>query len=229
MKQNHRQIKPHRYHLAQQRSKYLVSFWSFLFLSFFLFVSWAGLSSSALAKGNDVKVAENRVITISNRILQLLEKYKTQLVKNPASLTSLVQREILPFIDFDAMAKLTLGKHWRAATPQQRVRFTNAYKNMLVRTYAKRMLEYAGATMRPKTSFANKRPGYVSVRAEVVPKNGAAIAANYEVRNKSGQWKAYNVEIAGINMVTNFRTNFTREVSAKGLNSLITRLERSGR
>ncbi len=229
MNQKQRSIKPHRYHSVQQRCRYLVSFWSFIFLTLFLIASWAGLSSNAWAKTNDVKIAENRVISVSNRILQLLDKNKAVLKKNPAALTSLVQKEILPFIDFDAMAKLTLGKHWRTATPAQRIRFTNAYKNMLVRTYAKRMLEYAGATMRAKSSVPNRRPGYVTVRTVVVPKNGAPIAANYEVRSKSGQWKAYNVEIAGINMVTNFRTNFTREVSAKGLDSLITRLERSGR
>jgi phospholipid transport system substrate-binding protein len=229
MKQDYKQIKPHSYYSVQQRCRHLVTFWSFVFLSLFLIVSWVGLSSNAWAKSNEVKIAENRVITISNRILQLLEKNKAVLKKNPAALSSLVQKEIIPFIDFDAMAKLTLGKHWRSATPQQRARFTTAYKNMLVRTYATRMLEYAGATMRPRSSVANNRPGYVTVRALVFPKNGSPIPATYELRNKSGQWKAYNVEIAGVNIVTNFRTNFTREVTAKGLDALITRLERSGR
>lgn len=229
MNRQHDFIKPHKYHIVQQRCRHLVSFWSFVFLSVFLIVGLVGLSTNAWAKSNEVKAAENRVLSVSNRILQLLDKNKARLNKNPAALSSLVQNEILPFIDFDAMAKLTLGKHWRTATPAQRTRFTHAYKNMLVRTYAKHLLEYAGATMRAKSSVQNRRPGYVTVRTVVVPKNGAPIAANYEVRNKSGQWKAYNVEIAGINMVTNFRTNFTREVSAKGLNSLITRLERSAR
>ncbi len=229
MKQHYNLIKPHTNHFVQQRCRNRVTFWSFVFLSLFLIVSWVGLSTNAWAKSNDVKTAENRVVTISNRILHLLEHKKAVLKKDSAALSSLVQKEIIPFIDFDAMAKLTLGKHWRSATPQQRIRFTNAYKNMLIRTYAKRMLDYAGARMQAKYSVQNKRPGYVTVHTLVIPKNGAPIAATYEVRNKSGQWKAYNIEIGGINMITNFRTNFTREVSAKGLDSLITRLERSGK
>ncbi len=228
MKQHYNQIKPHTHYSVQQRCRCLVTFWSFVILAVFLVVSWVGLSTNAWAENNDVKTAENRVITISNRILHLLDHQKAVLKKDPTALSSLVQKEIIPFIDFDAMAKLTLGKHWRSATPQQRIRFTNAYKNMLIRSYAKRMLDYAGARMEAKYSVQN-RPGYVTVHTLVIPKNGAPIAATYEVRNKSGQWKAYNIEISGINMITNFRTNFTREVSAKGLDSLIARLERSGK
>jgi len=197
------------------------------FLKLGLIVFMTLMGSTGYAKGSaEVNAAENHIITVSNNILRQLDVNKSKLKNNPNALTALVRKEILPFIDFNAMAKLTLGKHWRSATPAQRTRFVNAYRNMLVRSYAKQMLNYAGATMRPKFSTANKKPGYVTVRTLVVPKNGAAVAATYEVRNKTGSWKVYNVEIGGINMVTNFRTNFSREVSAKGLNALILRLEK---
>lgn len=199
-----------------------------IFIIFTTLVSSAWVTA-ANATNAEVKVAEDRVIEVSNHILKQLELNKARLNNDPAALTELVRKEILPFIDFDAMAKLTLGKHWRTASSDQRTRFINAYRNMLVHSYAKQLLDYAGATMRAKYSSLNRKPGYVTVRTIVVPKSGAPVAANYEVRNKSGSWKAYNVEIAGINMVTNFRTNFSREVTAKGLNALIARLEKTGK
>jgi phospholipid transport system substrate-binding protein len=183
----------------------------------------------AMAKTPDVTAAEKRVLNITNSITRLLEKNKQQYHSNPAQLNAMIRREVLPFIDFSSMAKLTLGKHWRTANPQQRTRFINAYREMLVRSYARTMLEYTGANVVAGRSVANKKPGYVLVRTVVKPKAGASITANYSVRKKSGDWKAYNVEIAGINLITNFRTNFTREVSAKGLNALITRLEKIGK
>lgn len=197
-----------------------------LFVTIVVFSVTVSTSTSWAKNSPEVQVAENRVVNLSNHILKQLDANKARLNNNPQALTALVRKEIVPFIDFNAMAKLTLGKHWRSATPSQRVRFVNAYKNMLIRSYAKQMLDYAGATMRPKFSSPTGKPGYVTVRTMVVPKRGAPVAATYEVRNKSGSWKAYNVEIGGINMVTNFRTNFTREVSAKGLNTLIARLEK---
>ena len=193
---------------------------------FFLF---SILTSSVWAKTNDVNSAQQRVLQVTQSIAKKLEANKAQYTKNPALLTKLIRAEVLPFIDFDAMAKLTLGKHWKRATSPQRQRFVSAYREMLIRSYGKTMLQYAGAAIRAGNSIASKKPGYVVVRTVVTPKGSAAIAANYDVRKKGNVWKAYNVQVGGINLITNFRTNFTREASTKGLNALIARIEKTNR
>jgi len=185
------------------------------------------LTTTVWAKNNDVIAAQNRVLQVTQSIAKKLEVNKAQYDKNPALLKAMIRKEVLPFIDFDAMSKLTLGKHWKRATPAQRKRFVNAYRDMLIRSYGKTMLKYAGATIRGGRSVANKKPGYVLVRTVVTPKGSASIAANYDVRKKSGDWKAYNVQVGGINLITNFRTNFTREASAHGLDALIVRIEKT--
>jgi len=169
--------------------------------------------------------AETAVLNANNTIFLQLEKRKAELKTDATVLNSIVEKQVIPFIDFAAMAKLTLGKHWKKASDTQRTRFLKAYTTMLINSYAKNMVDYAGATMSIKSSVSAGREGYETVRTFITPKGRPAIAANYDVRNKSGQWKAYNIEILGLNLITNFRTNFTREVSAKGLDALITRLE----
>jgi len=195
-----------------------------VFLTMLLFAT-----SSVSAKTNDVDVAEKRVLQVTSSIVKLLKQNKAQYIKDNNALNAMVRREILPFIDFNAMSKLTLGKHWRRASPGQRVRFVNAFREMLVRSYAKTMLEYTGSNIRAGNSVANKKPGYVLIRTIVSPQGKSSISANYSLRKIGADWKAYNVEIGGINLITNFRTNFTREVSAKGLNALIARIEKVGK
>ncbi|HIO97049.1 MAG TPA: ABC transporter substrate-binding protein [Leucothrix sp.] len=186
-------------------------------------------SASTFAKGVEVQEAQDSVITITNSVSQELEANKSLINTNPMALEKLVRRRILPFIDFDAMSKLTLGKYWKTASPSQRKRFLNAYREMLVKSYTKTMLRYVGAVIKPGNSAPKGKPGYVTVRTKVYPKGGSAITANYDMRKKSGAWKAYNVEIAGLSLITNFRTNFTREIGQKGLDALITRLEKTKR
>ena len=198
---------------------------SFLILLFTMLM----LSNPVSAKTPDVDVAEKRVVDVTTRIVDLLENNKAQYVKDQNALNAMVRREVLPFIDFDAMSKLTLGKYWRTASASQRKRFINAFREMLVKSYAKTMIKYTGSNIRAGNSAPNKKPGYVLVRTMVTPKGDSAISANYSLRKVGNDWKAYNVEIAGINLITNFRTNFTREISANGLNALIGRLEKSGR
>lgn len=187
------------------------------------------VSTSVWAKTNEVNAAQKRVLDVTQRIAKNLEVNKVQYAKNPALLDKMIRTQVLPFIDFDAMSKLTLGKHWKRASPVQRKRFMNAYREMLIRSYGKAMLKYAGATIRGGNSSPNRKPGYVIVRTVVTPKGSASIAANYDVRKKGNDWKAYNVQLGGINLITNFRTNFTREASAKGLDALIARIEKTNR
>ena len=182
-------------------------------------------SLSAMAESSEVVNAQDRVINVTRGIVKDLEENKALYKQQPVLIDKMVRKGVLPFIDFDAMAKLTLGKHWRTASTSQRSRFINAYQEMLIRSYTKLMLRYAGANIRNGNSIAGKKAGYVTVRTIVTPRGGSPIKANYDVRNLSGDWKAYNVQIAGINLITNFRTNFTREVSNKGLDALITRIE----
>lgn len=186
-------------------------------------------TTSAFANAGDVAVAEKRVIDVTTRIVNLLEQNKAQYSSDENALNAMVRREVLPLIDFDAMSKLTLGKHWRTATGEQRTRFINAFREMLVNSYAKTMVKYAGSSIQAGNSAQQQKPGYVLVRTNVTPKGASNIKADYSLRKLGNDWKAYNVEIAGINLITNFRTNFTREVSSKGLEALIARLEKSGK
>jgi len=194
---------------------------TFIILFFTLVFSY-----NAAAKNT---AAEAAVLNANNAIFLQLEQRKADLKTNPNVLSNIVKKQVVPFIDFAAMAKLTLGKHWKKATDTQRARFLKAYSTMLINSYAKNMLDYAGATMSVKSSISAGREGYETVRTLITPKGRAAVTANYDVRNKSGQWKAYNIEILGLNLITNFRTNFTREVSAKGLDALIIRLENNNK
>ena len=199
------------------------------FISMLMFISLTFFTNSVSAKTPDVDIAEKRVIAVTTNIVNLLEKNKAQYSTDKNALNAMIRREVLPFIDFNAMSKLTLGKHWRSASPTQRTRFINAFREMLVRSYAKAMIGYSGSKISAGNSVPNKKPGYVLVRTKVAPKGRSAIGANYSLRKVGNDWKAYNVEIAGVNLITNFRTNFTREVSAKGLNALIARIEKSGK
>lgn len=172
--------------------------------------------------------AENLVTSVNSRIFSILQQRHAELKANPDLITSFVEQEIIPFVDFDGMTKLTLGKHWKTASPEQRVRFGDAYQKMLTRSYANTMLGFAGAGIQVIRSVPSSRDGYLSVETRIQPVAAEAKNAKFDLRLISNEWKAYNVSVDGVDLITNFRTNFTREISASGLNALILRLESEG-
>ncbi len=143
-------------------------------------------------------------------------------------LYALVEREILPSVDFTAMSKLILGKHWKKATPEQRKAFIRAFRNLLVNTYTKSLKQYANQEIRFFPERTKIKGKYATVYSEFVPGNGQRnVPVIYKLRkDKDGNWKAYNLEIEGLSVVKNFRTDFSAEINAKGLDALIARLEK---
>lgn len=169
--------------------------------------------------------AENLVTSVNSRIFAILQQRHAELKANPELISSFVEQEIIPFVDFDGMTKLTLGKHWKTATADQRARFGAAYQKMLTRSYANTMLAFAGASISVIRSVPSSREGYLSVETRVQPVAAEAKNAKFDLRLIENEWKAYNVSVDGVDLITNFRTNFTREISSTGLEALITRLE----
>ncbi|PID45140.1 MAG: toluene tolerance protein [Proteobacteria bacterium] len=168
---------------------------------------------------------ENLVVSVNSRIFAILQQRHAELKANPALISSFVQQEIIPFVDFTGMTKLTLGKHWKRASAEQRRRFLAAYKATLIRSYANAMLGFAGASIRVVRSVPSSRRGYLSVETIIQPVTAQAKHAKFDLRLKNNEWKAYNVSVDGVDLITNFRTNFTREITNTSLDALIRRLE----
>lgn len=182
------------------------------------------LSGTAVAFAN--LDAETLVENVSNRVLQVLAENQTATSSNPDEVFSLIQQEVLTFMDFSAMAKLTLGMHWQEATPEQQQRFTNAYRDLLVRQYSRFLSEHVGESLQVATTRPGPSAEYVSVIGVLVQGDGRKAAdMNYDLRLVDGKWQAYNVDIAGISLTRDFRARFANEITANGLESLISKLE----
>ena len=62
----------------------------------------------------------------------------------------------------------------------------------------------------------------VLVKTEVLQPGIQPIAVNYRMLLSGGEWKAYDILIEGVSLVTNYRTTFSNEVQTKGsLNAVI--------
>ena len=161
----------------------------------------------------------------SEEVLGALEENKEKYKEQPEEIFSLVNKIILPHMDFRAMSKLSLGKNWRKANVDQQTRFTDAFKTMLVRTYSKSLTEYAGE----KIEFLPYRPpaeGKRTVKVKTVINQGSGpkIPIDYSLRIKDDIWKVYDIKIDGISLVTNYRNSFASDIKRVGIEGLIEKL-----
>lgn len=96
-------------------------------------------AGSAQTKRPDPQKVAKRTV---QKVMSLLDKHRQTYKKHPQKLYAMINEVLVPHFDVDFMAKLVLGQHWDAATPEQRKRFTRLFKNMLVHKYGTALLAF---------------------------------------------------------------------------------------
>ncbi|MED5509489.1 MAG: ABC transporter substrate-binding protein [Pseudomonadota bacterium] len=158
----------------------------------------------------------------SDDMLKALKDNEAELQADPEKIYDLVEDILMPHFDFEKMSKLALGKNWRSADADQRKRFVEEFRLLLIRTYSTAMLEYTDEEIKMlpfRDDLSRKR---VTVPMEVVQKGGPSIGMSLSLyQNKQDAWKVYDVKIDGISLVTNYRSSFANEIRSGGMDQLI--------
>ncbi|VAW88020.1 Phospholipid ABC transporter shuttle protein MlaC [hydrothermal vent metagenome] len=157
-------------------------------------------------------------------IMEKIQSEQVLIESNPERLFSLVDEVVLPHFDFEKMSKWVLGKYWRKAEQTQRQQFVHEFRQLLVRTYAKALMENAGQTVDYLPLRAKAGAVDVTVNTEIPQESGFPIPINYKMYQSEGEWKVYDVNIDGISLVTNYRTSFSGEIRKHGIDGLLAKL-----
>ena len=136
-------------------------------------------------------------------------------------LQKLIDEKVAPYVDFERMTRLAVGRGWRDATPEQREALIREFRTLLVRTYSGAMSRVTDHQVKMRPFRAEPGDTDVIVRSQVAPSNGDAIALDYRLEKTDGGWKIYDVTILGVSLVENFRNSFASEISQGGVDRLI--------
>lgn len=168
--------------------------------------------------------AQEVVKGTANRVLDRLEAEKQALQQNPERIYALVYELIIPHFDFKSMSKWVLGRNWRSATEDEREQFTEEFQTLLIRTYAKALLEYSDQEIKYEPVREDPNSNLVTVRTEVKQSGGQAIPINYTMHMADGEWKVVDVSVNGVSLVSTYRGSFASEVRRGGMDTLLAKL-----
>lgn len=168
----------------------------------------------------DLLPPQHAIETASTKLQQKMQD--KSFIKDFAKVARFVNETILPHTDFDRISALVLGKLWKTATPDERERFKQEFQTLLVRTYSRAFVEFKDWSIRYLPLEMENGATKVIVKTEVLQPGLQPVAVNYRMLLSKGEWKAYDIMIEGVSLVTNYRTTFTKEVQTKGsLNAVI--------
>jgi phospholipid transport system substrate-binding protein len=171
------------------------------------------------------------IMRATERLVDALQENRQAIRKNRAIAREIADEVAMPLIDFPGIARGVLGSHWRAASQEQRARFTQAFRRFLESVYVTAMAIYADEIISHAKNISypplQMRDGSreAVVRTLIRLRGGLKVEVNYIMHRVGGYWKVHDVSVLGISLAKIYRTTFAREIRRRGLDGLIAELE----
>jgi phospholipid transport system substrate-binding protein len=162
---------------------------------------------------------------VAEDVLSTIRSDKDLQAGNQAKVKELIETRLAPNFDFARMTALAVGRNWRNANPEQQQQLTDQFRTLLVRTYSGALTGYRDNTMDYKPLRMNPGDSEVIVRTEVRRPGQAPVQIDYNMTKTPESWKAYDVVVAGVSLVTNYRDEFNDIVRNSGIDGLIKALD----
>ena len=158
---------------------------------------------------------------VTDDVLNIVRQDKDIRSGNTKKAIELVEAKVLPNFNFQRMTALAMGRDWNKANAEQKKRLTDEFKTLLVRTYSNALTGYKDQTIRYKPAKLQSGDTEVMVRTEIVQPGNKPIPLDYSLEKQPEGWKVYDVVVAGVSLVSNYRDTFNQEVRANGVDGLI--------
>lgn len=140
------------------------------------------------------------------------------------------EKSVLGSFDFNRMTRLAVGKDWRQATPEQKQALVQEFQILLVRTFAN---AFIGITKNQTLEYLPfKMHGEekdVVVKTLIIKPGVKPVDVNFSLEKSAEGWKVYDIVLAGVSLITNYRESFTQEIRNNGIDGLIKTLQEKNR
>jgi ABC-type transporter MlaC component len=159
-------------------------------------------------------------------ISEFISENKDTLDSDEDYLRTKVDELVIPKLDIKLMSKIVLGKkNWTSMNPILRMKFQQVFRSLMVKTYMKSLTSFDGEKIKFLPYKKGKRPDVARVKS-VYLLNEGELSVNYSLKlNKSAEWKVYDINIDGISLIKNYRSDFKSHIERDGIDSLIEELE----
>lgn len=185
-----------------------------------LYALLAGLCLNFSAMANEAE-PDQLVKSVTEEVLQIVRTDKEIQSGNARKAVALVEAKVLPHFNFTRMTQLALGREWRNANPAQQKALTDEFRTLLVSTYSKALTEYRNQTVEYKPYAAKAGDTDVKIKTQINQPGGKPIQLDYSLEKQGAAWKVWDIEVAGVSLVTNYRETFATEVRNGGVDGLI--------
>jgi phospholipid transport system substrate-binding protein len=186
-------------------------------------VALTGLLILSTAQGGWAATAQEQLKGAIDRVVTTLESPALKGDGKVAERRSAVRKIANEIFDFGEIARRSLGRYWQPLSEPQRSEFVGLFGDLLERSYISKIELYGGE----KIIYNGERVDgdLATVSTKIITKNGTEVPVDYRLFRRGDRWMIYDVNIEGISLVSNYRTQFNKIIQTSGYNTLVDRMK----
>lgn len=124
--------------------------------------------------------------------------------------------------DFPEMARRSLARHWQGLGAPERQEFVALFSDLLERSYVSRIESYGGERIAYVTERLDGDTATVTTR--IVTRSGTEVPVDYRMLKRGDRWRVFDVNIEGVSLINNYRTQFNRIIQTSSYADLVKRM-----
>jgi phospholipid transport system substrate-binding protein len=157
-------------------------------------------------------------------VLAIVEK-DPGVLKDTVRLREIAHEYLLPHVDFMTLSRWVMGKHWRAATPEQRTAFANEFRDLLLNNYLRSVTHYRDQTIEFTPVRDLDKKTKVVVNGVVDQPGGPPVHVDFRMHQDGGRWLIYDIVVEGVSLATTHRSMFSQQIRDLGVAGVIAELQ----
>jgi len=176
-----------------------------------------------------VVAAEDPIITlqtVTQRMMNELKKHHDEIHRKPGKIYALVDHIIIPHVDFSEMARWVVGRNaWMLADAETRKSFVQEFKTLVVRSYARSLLEYTDQEIEflpMREPVGNQKR--IQIQSLIKERGKSPIHMNYNLIHEGNKWMVYDIIIEGVSLMQGYRAQFADDIRSGGITLVIEKM-----
>lgn len=180
------------------------------------------LSFNVLAASEPPLSPFQEIKFVGEKLFGRIANSQQELDKFPELMREIVEQELIPSVDYTYASYKILGKHLKGSTKEQREKFTQSMRLYLIRTYATALNQYNNQKVIYKDGKVKSSATMTSVNATIVDGTKPDIHLTFQMRKnkKTGQWKAYDLIVEGISLLSSKQAEFKGRIEKYGIDQV---------
>ncbi len=124
---------------------------------------------------------------------------------------------------FTHMAEDALGRHWAELGAEQRDEFVGLFRDLFERSYDRLVLRFLGESRTTYGAESIERDRAL-VHTTLVREHDDEIPVDYHLTSDGRRWAMADVDVDGVSLAANFRSQFEKTIRSTSLNGLIAKI-----